>query len=128
MSYRTKSVTAYRIEQYARNSDAPQVSETSRLRTPAFAYTRNIPVTFSHGRHDSSVHVPLPDVNSRFGLKLRTLRRERHWTQLEMAIILGINRSYISEIERGHKSASLGMLEIIALGFQISLADLLHGI
>ena len=45
-----------------------------------------------------------------------------------MAITLGINRSYISEVERGHKSISLGLLEVIALGFHMSIADLLKGI
>jgi len=43
-----------------------------------------------------------------------------------MAGILGINRSYISEIERGHKSVTLGMLEVIALGLQMSIAELLY--
>lgn len=68
------------------------------------------------------------DVNTRFGRKLRALRREHRWTQLQMADILGINRSYISEIERGRKSVSLGMLEVIALGFEMSLAELLRDI
>lgn len=67
-------------------------------------------------------------VDWRFGLKLRALRLERQWTQLQMAELLGINRSYLSEVERGHKSVSLGMLEVIALGLKMSISELLREI
>jgi DNA-binding XRE family transcriptional regulator len=68
------------------------------------------------------------DVSSRFGLRLRELRRERRLTQLRMAVDFGIDRSYISDVERGRKSISLPMLEVVALGLQMSLSDLLRGI
>jgi transcriptional regulator with XRE-family HTH domain len=42
-----------------------------------------------------------------------------------MAALLGIDRSYISEIERGNRALSLPMMEVLAIGFRISLADLL---
>lgn len=65
------------------------------------------------------------DVSSRFGVKLRELRRERNLTQLRMAREFGIDRSFISDVERGRKSISLPMLEVIALGMKLSLSDLL---
>jgi DNA-binding XRE family transcriptional regulator len=68
------------------------------------------------------------DVSSRFGLKLRTLRKERNLTQQVMAVHFGIDRSYISDVERGKKSISLPMLEILALGLKVSLSDLLSGL
>lgn len=68
------------------------------------------------------------DVISRFGSRLRKLRKQRGWTQLQLAEYLGINRSYISDLERGKKSAGLGTLEIIAIGFNISLSSLLDDI
>ncbi len=68
------------------------------------------------------------DVGSRFGVRLRELRRERNLTQLRMAVDFGIDRSFISDVERGRKSVSLPMLEVIALGFQLSLSDLLRDI
>ena len=64
------------------------------------------------------------DVSSRFGLRLRELRRERNMTQLRMATDFGIDRSFISDVERGRKSISLPMLEVVALGFRLSLSDL----
>ena len=66
------------------------------------------------------------DVSSRFGLKLRAFRRERNLTQLRMSKEFGIDRSFISDVERGRKSISLPMLEVMALGLQVSLSELLR--
>ena len=45
-------------------------------------------------------------------------------TQLDMAVTFGIDRSYISDIERGRKGVSLATLEVIAIGFGMSLSEL----
>jgi transcriptional regulator with XRE-family HTH domain len=45
-----------------------------------------------------------------------------------MAVDFGIDRSFISDVERGRKSISLRMLEVIALGMEVSLSDLLAGL
>jgi transcriptional regulator with XRE-family HTH domain len=66
------------------------------------------------------------DVSSRFGERLRQLRRERNLTQVRMAVDFGIDRSFISDVERGRKSISLPMLEVIALGLKMSLSELLR--
>jgi DNA-binding XRE family transcriptional regulator len=68
------------------------------------------------------------DVSSRFGVRLRELRRERNMTQLRMAVEFGIDRTFISDVERGRKSISLPMLEVMALGFNLSLSELLRNI
>lgn len=87
---------------------------------------------YAHSRlSPSHAQSPPPlrlDVSYRFGLKMRELRRDRNWTQQQMANFLGIDRSYISEVERGRKSISLPMLEVVALGFGIHLSDLLTDI
>ncbi len=67
-------------------------------------------------------------VTQRFGSKLRFLRKSKNMTQLQMAIYLGIDRSYISDLERGRKSISLPMMEVVALGFGMNLSDLLRDI
>jgi len=64
-------------------------------------------------------------VCSKFGARLRELRHERNLTQDRMAVDFGIDRSFISDVERGRKSISLPLLEVIALGMNISLSDLL---
>ncbi len=68
------------------------------------------------------------DVTTRFGSRLRQLRRDRNLTQMQMARRFGIDRSYISEVERGRKSVSLVTLELIALGFRMSLSDVMNDI
>jgi DNA-binding XRE family transcriptional regulator len=68
------------------------------------------------------------DVSARFGLRLRQLRRERTLTQTRMATVFGIDRSFISDVERGRKSISLPTLEIIALGLNMTLSELLKDV
>ena len=68
------------------------------------------------------------DIRSRMGRRVRELRRERRLTQCRMAVDFGIDRTFISDVERGRKSISLPMLEVIALGMQMSLSELLRGI
>ncbi len=75
-------------------------------------------------RNPGNYYLPM-DVSSRFGVRLRQLRRERNLTQLRMAVDFGIDRSFISDVERGRKSISLPMLEVIALGLKMSLSELL---
>lgn len=64
-------------------------------------------------------------IADRFGVRLRTLRKARNMTQLDMAIDFGIDRSFISDVERGKKAISLPLLEVIAIGFGLTLSELL---
>jgi transcriptional regulator with XRE-family HTH domain len=65
------------------------------------------------------------NITMRFGRRLRMLRKEKGWTQVQMADALGIDRSYISDMERGKKNVCLPTLEVFALGFEVSLSKLL---
>lgn len=47
-------------------------------------------------------------------------------TQLDMALGFGIDRSFISDVERGKKAISLPLLEVIAIGFGLTLSQLLE--
>lgn len=64
------------------------------------------------------------NVKARFGKKLRTLRKNRGLTQAELADYLGLDRSYIAEIETGKRNVCLLNLEVIAKGFHLSLSQL----
>lgn len=92
-----------------------QTASPSLVRRPFNSAAARKPETFSLPR----------DVSSRFGLRLRALRRERNLTQLRMAVEFGIDRTFISDVERGRKSISLPTLEVLALGFKVSLSELL---
>ncbi len=66
------------------------------------------------------------DISSRFGRRLRELRRERNLTQLQVSVNFGIDRSFLSDVETGKKSLSLPFLELIARGLNLTLSDLLQ--
>lgn len=65
------------------------------------------------------------DISRRFGARLRTMRCARDLTQQSMALRFGIDRSFISDVERGRKSVSLVTLEILAIGLGVTLSELL---
>lgn len=93
--------------------------------TSPFIVSRPLPGVAT--RRPENFYLPR-DVSSRFGLRLRELRRARNLTQLRMATEFGIDRTFISDVERGRKSISLPMLEVLALGFRLSLSELLRDI
>jgi transcriptional regulator with XRE-family HTH domain len=64
------------------------------------------------------------DVRAKFGERLRKLRKQRGWTQAEMADVLGLDRSYLAEIEEGKRNVCLLNLKVIADGLGTSLARL----
>ena len=66
----------------------------------------------------------LGDIRVRFGQRLRKLRLERSLTQVEFAEKLGIDRSYLTDIERGNRNVSLINIDILAKGLGLSLAQL----
>ncbi len=66
-----------------------------------------------------------PDIRARFGERLRTLRKRKGLTQAELADKLGLDRSYVGEIEQGKRNPCLINLEIIAQGLQTTLSKML---
>jgi transcriptional regulator with XRE-family HTH domain len=67
-------------------------------------------------------------VQARFGKRLRALRKKHGWTQETLAHKLGLDRTYLSDIENGRMNVSLVNLETIASGFGLSLSRLLSGV
>jgi transcriptional regulator with XRE-family HTH domain len=68
------------------------------------------------------------DIRARFGLRLRSLRKKKGWTQVELADYLGLRRTYVSDLERGKRNVSLLTMEIIARGFKLSVSQVLRGL
>jgi len=62
------------------------------------------------------------DIRVRFGLRVRDLRRQRGWTQVEFAEKLGMDRSYLADVERGKRNISLLNIDLLSKGFGLSLA------
>lgn len=84
---------------------------------------RQAPPSWMAPERTSSIHIA-----DRFGVRLRSLRKAHGMTQLEMAVEFGIDRSFISDVERGKKAISLPLLEVIAIGFGITMSELLANI
>jgi transcriptional regulator with XRE-family HTH domain len=68
------------------------------------------------------------DIRARFGLRLRSLRKKKGYTQVELADYLGLRRTYVSDLERGKRNVSLLTMQIIARGFKLSVSQLLTGL
>jgi transcriptional regulator with XRE-family HTH domain len=57
---------------------------------------------------------------------LRRLRRQRGWTQEELAHRAGLNRNYVGMVERSENAATLDTLERLAAALGIDAAKLLR--
>jgi transcriptional regulator with XRE-family HTH domain len=68
------------------------------------------------------------DIKARFGQRLKDLRKKRGMTQAELADLLGLDRSYLGEIEQGKRNPCLVNLEIIANGLKVTLSQMLSRI
>jgi transcriptional regulator with XRE-family HTH domain len=67
----------------------------------------------------------MADLLVRLGARIRKLRKARGWTQAEMAERIGIDRSFLADVERGKRNVSILNLELIAKGLRVSLSQLL---
>jgi transcriptional regulator with XRE-family HTH domain len=72
--------------------------------------------------------VATEDICVRLGKRIRALRKAKGWNQDDLALHMGLGRTYISNVERGRKNPSLRTLEILAVGFKMSLIQFLDGI
>jgi len=60
----------------------------------------------------------------KLGSKVRALRVEKHWTQEKLGEHSGLDRTYISDIERGVRNPSLKSLEKLAKALKTNVSDL----
>jgi len=65
------------------------------------------------------------DICVRFGKRLRTLRKRHGWTQVYMAEHVGMDRSFISDLENGKKEICIRNLGVLADAFGMSVSQLL---
>ena len=68
----------------------------------------------------------LEKITVQFGSALRVMRKEAGWSQMTLAERASLTLSYVGEIERGEKMASLETLVKLAVAFRISGAALLE--
>ena len=64
-------------------------------------------------------------IEARFGRNVRSLRKQRHLTQEELAALCHVHQHYISDIERGVRNVSLRVVETIVRALGVHEKDLL---
>jgi transcriptional regulator with XRE-family HTH domain len=69
-----------------------------------------------------------PDVLVRFGTRVRDARKAQGLSQEALADLCGLDRTYISGIERGNRNVSLKNIELIAKALRRSIAELMQGV
>lgn len=62
------------------------------------------------------------------GERIRTLRREKGWTQIYLAVHAGVGRNYISDVELGKKEIGLRNLYLLAQSLGVRLEVLVRGL
>jgi len=65
------------------------------------------------------------DVRQRLALNMKRLRKERGWSQEALADEAGLDRTYISGIERKVKNPTVTVVERISKSLNCKLGDLL---
>lgn len=68
------------------------------------------------------------DICIALGARIRLLREERGWRQIDLAEESKISENYVSDLELGNKEVCLRMLHRVAQAFEMSISDLLKGI
>jgi transcriptional regulator with XRE-family HTH domain len=63
--------------------------------------------------------------SAKLGKAMRRLRRERKLSQEDLADLAGLDRTFVSMLERGKRRATLESAESIASGFGLSLSELI---
>ena len=64
------------------------------------------------------------DITKKFANKLKAIREERNLSQEDLALLCGIDRTYIGRIERLERKPPIVILEKIANGLGIKLKEL----
>jgi transcriptional regulator with XRE-family HTH domain len=68
------------------------------------------------------------DVCEQFGKRLRQIRNERGWSQEELAHRVGMDVSYLSELENGRKEPCLRKMKELSQGLGVTLSRMVRGL
>jgi transcriptional regulator with XRE-family HTH domain len=66
------------------------------------------------------------EIGQRLARNMKRLRRERGWSQEELGDRSGLHRTYISQLERVAKVASINAVDKLAGAFGVQVGELLH--
>lgn len=65
----------------------------------------------------------MSSIETAIGSTIKEIRKSKGWFAVDLAEQIPMSRSYLSEVEQGHKAPSLGLLPAIAAGLGLTMAD-----
>lgn len=68
------------------------------------------------------------NINVEMGKRIEYLRKQKKFTQEELAFRSNINKNYLCDIEKGRRNPTLIILSKIANGLEITLEELFKGV
>jgi transcriptional regulator with XRE-family HTH domain len=74
----------------------------------------------------SSLHESSPDPKTQFGKHLAALRKKRGFSQEQLALEVGMARSYIGGVERGTRNISLINICRLACSLSVTPSELMN--
>ncbi len=67
----------------------------------------------------------MSDIQTRFGNRVREVRKQKGISQERLAELTGLHRTYVSSVERGERNISLLNIERLAEALEVKMAALL---
>jgi len=64
------------------------------------------------------------DIKQKFGIKVRELREKKDISQERLAELAGLDRTYISGIERGKRNVAIVNVDKISKALKVKIEDL----
>jgi len=65
------------------------------------------------------------DVRETLAVNLQRIRREKHWSQEQLALETGIHRTYVSGLERGIRNPTITVVQKLAETLKVPFGALL---
>lgn len=67
-------------------------------------------------------------IEKQLGMRIRFLRKQKNLSIEDLSLEAGVNRNYLSDLERGVRNPSLKVLSRIAKALKISISELTKAI
>lgn len=63
------------------------------------------------------------DTNAQIGQLLKDLREDRGWSLRDLGMTVGMNKTYLGDIELGKRNTTVNSLEKIVAGYGLTLKE-----
>jgi XRE family transcriptional regulator, regulator of sulfur utilization len=68
------------------------------------------------------------NIQAALGARIRQLRKDREWSQEDLAAASDLHWTYIGQVERGERNLTLQSIRAIAKALNLKMAELLAGV